>query len=142
MIESYAFQGTSITSLYLPASLKYVGFAAFNECKLLTSLTMANEGNDIIFDQWAFARVGLTEVNIKKRIVVIGYACFAFASDVEQVNISAEGNTLTVTGCEVFFAANKINSVILPTRVATLPEEDDDPENGRAFALNQNATRV
>lgn len=77
-IGNYAFFQCGITSVSIPKSVQRIGLAAFQNCNMLTQLTIesGNGEADLTIEDWAFAWAPVTSLYFPKRVVSIGFATF------------------------------------------------------------------
>ena len=77
-IGNYAFFQCGITSVSIPKSVQRIGLAAFQNCNMLTQLTIesGNGEADLTIEDWAFAWAPVTSLHFPKRVVSIGFATF------------------------------------------------------------------
>lgn len=92
-IGSYAFAGTAITTMQLPATVTQLGDGAFNGCKQLTNMVISE---------------GVTE---------LGNALFAYCSVLTSVTLPT---TLQRVGKESFYGCPSLESIVLPASLKTI----------------------
>jgi len=115
-IGPFAFGRSGITALSIPASIKYIDFGAFEECKNLEKVHLPKGGKKI--EVRAFSRCNsLVEINIPEGTYVGGNA-FSNCSNLTTVTIE-EG----ITGLEGYAFANceKLVSIKLPSGLTYIP---------------------
>ena len=64
-IGDFAFAGTQITSVTLPATLNRIGASAFNNCKQLTTVTVPSSVKSLIFGNGSFSGTALNAASKK-----------------------------------------------------------------------------
>ena len=89
-IGKFAFKGCSgLTSLTLPANIKWIGESAFSGCSGLTSLTLPDGVTEI--GQSAFSACsGLTSLTLPSNITEIGEWAFSNCSGLASIYVYAE----------------------------------------------------
>ena len=92
-IGSYAFAGTAITTMQLPATVTQLGDGVFNGCKQLTNMVIPE---------------GVTE---------LGNALFAYCSVLTSVTLPT---TLQRVGKESFYGCPSLESIVLPASLKTI----------------------
>lgn len=92
-IGSYAFAGTAITTMQLPATVTQLGDGVFNGCKQLTNMVIPE---------------GVTE---------LGKALFAYCSVLTSVTLPT---TLQRVGKESFYGCPSLESIVLPASLKTI----------------------
>lgn len=77
-IGDYAFFQCGITSVNIPKSVQRIGLAAFQNCNMLTQMTIETGSGeaDLTIADWAFAWAPITSLYFPKRVVSIGFATF------------------------------------------------------------------
>lgn len=87
-IGNYAFAGTAVTKLTMPASVKTIGNNAFRECGTLTQLTFNGNAVSSIGEN-AFIEHNLTEIVIPASCTYIGNYAFADGNKLKTVTIKS-----------------------------------------------------
>lgn len=82
--DAGVFHDRGITEIFIPSSVVSLGVGAFNECKLLTSVTLS-EGLTTIGGSCFTVCDSLTEITIPKSVTSIGEACFG-GTPMESIN--------------------------------------------------------
>lgn len=117
VIGAGAFQGTGLTSILMPPSVKILGQSAFELCQKLTDVTFPGISMLTTLPDRAFYSSGLTSVVIPAGVTTIGVSCFA-SSAITSLKF-AENSQLTTIG-EQAFTGTSIGSVTFPNTVTTL----------------------
>lgn len=86
-IEQGVFLNSKLTSVTLPASLRFIGIVAFEECAELTDIHL-NEGLDTIAQGAFSACTALTEVSIPASVRVLGPICFYNCTNLTKVYVN------------------------------------------------------
>ena len=90
---------TSLTSITIPASVKYLEKFAFRGCSALTTITFkSNEGLQTI-GEGAFMSSGITAFDMPDSVGVIGGYSFAGCKDLETLTISEKVLSIPVGMC-------------------------------------------
>ncbi|MDY6438342.1 MAG: leucine-rich repeat domain-containing protein [Prevotella sp.] len=90
-IGDAAFSGCSLTSVYIPNSVTSIGDAAFSHCRGLTSVYIPNSVTSIGGSAF-FECSGLTSVTIPNSVTSIGDYAFRFCSGLTSIVVE-NGNT-------------------------------------------------
>lgn len=87
-IEEFAFHGcTILSSIVLGESLLVIENNAFSSCSSLKSITLPN--TLVSIDYYAFARTGLTSINIPSSVAKIGTQAFSGCYDLKAITVDA-----------------------------------------------------
>ena len=107
-IGSYAFYGcSSLTSVNIPSSVKWIGSYAFYGCSSLTNINIPSSVTEI--DRGAFSGCSsLTSVNIPSSVKWIGESTFSGCSSLTSVNIPS---SVTVIGGYAFSGCSGLRSI-------------------------------
>ncbi len=112
-IGSRCFEGSSITAVQIPKTVKNVGAAAFKDCKKLVTVNFVDPSVDVVIENSAFkgcsslksiklpitSSIGMSafesctslkEIDIKAGTKNIGQYCFAFCSSLTSITIRDE----------------------------------------------------
>ena len=93
-IGAYAFSGTGLTSVKLPATLEKLGKGAFSWCEFMTSADLSVFRGAL--PEQAFYNAALQQVSFGANITEIGAQCFAYTElgdvDLSATNVSALGD--------------------------------------------------
>ena len=103
MIEAFTFQGCEeITAVTIPASVKTIGFGAFQYCSKLAVLQL-NEGLDMIVDCAFYDCDVLESVVLPDSVTVIGAGAFSYCPKLSMLilpeNLEYVGNAI-IDGCD------------------------------------------
>lgn len=143
-INDGAFQGTAITSIVLPATIKNIASGAFFECRQLASVTLP-EGLTLISVS-AFARCeSLEELFIPETVTDLGsdteygYSSYVFGgcTNLKKVNIPASVTTLA----SAIFKDSGLETFLIPASVKTLEPYSFITKNLREFKLCHSAVK-
>ena len=108
-IGEYAFQGSAVTSVYMPESITSIGTSAFSGCQNLESVTLPESLTT--FGSHAFSSCkSLKAIKIPSVVTTITDRCFSGCSSLESVTIP-EG--VTDIGGVAFFGCN-LKALTLP----------------------------
>jgi hypothetical protein len=76
-LEPYAFSGSGLTAIQIPASVGVIGADCFSRCRSLGSVTFAVDCKLSRLEQRTFYESGLTAIHIPTSIEVICEKCFS-----------------------------------------------------------------
>ena len=116
--EGVFLRNTTITSVVLPDTIKYIGECAFTECSNLTSITLA-EGLTSIGEQAFRKCTGLTSITLPEGLTSIGDSTFFYCSGLTSITL-AEG--LTSIGEEAFAGCSGLENITLPEGLISIGE--------------------
>ena len=113
-IGKFAFKGCSgLTSLTLPANIKWIGESAFSGCSGLTSLTLPDGVTEI--GQSAFSACsGLTSLTLPSSITTIGESAFCDCSGLTSLTLPS---SITTIGENAFSGCSGLTSLTLPANI-------------------------
>ena len=116
-IGKFAFKGCSgLTSLTLPANIKWIGESAFSGCSGLTSLTLPDGVTEI--GQSAFSACsGLTSLTLPSSIAAIGESAFSACSGLTSLTLP---DGVTEIGDFAFKGCSGLTSLTLPDGVTEI----------------------
>ena len=116
-ISSGAFQGSNITSVTMPNTIKQIGDRAFYNIRSLTSVVLSNNIEEIPSE--CFSNTGLTSVVIPDGIKRISdyafYCCYSLTSVVLS-------NSITYIGYNCFSECDGLKDIVIPSSVRTLSD--------------------
>ena len=109
-------KSTSLTSITLPESLKYVGDDTFNSC---VNLTEANLGSKIVTigDNTFAACNSLESINLPESLTSIGEYAFSGCSSLSEVEIPADVRSI---GAFAFNGCRNLTSVLIPGNLESI----------------------
>lgn len=102
IIEDFAFAGTGLEDLFIPAKVISIAPAAFGNCLSLTSIT-ADENNPY------FHAVNNCLIDSDKRIVV---GC--------QTSVIPDDGSVTGIGCYAFYGCETMSSIVIPANITRI----------------------
>ena len=116
-IGKFAFKGCSgLTSLTLPANIKWIGESAFSGCSGLTSLTLPSSIAAI--GESAFSACsGLTSLTLPSSITTIGESAFCDCSGLTSLTLPS---SITTIGENAFSGCSGLTSLTLPDGVTEI----------------------
>ena len=119
-IEKGAFSKTSITSVYIPASVTTIGNNAFQNCISLTSVTFAEGSQLKTIAIHAFAEcTSLTSAVIPEGVTKIGSSAFWLCTSLASVTIPA---SVTSIGGGAFSNCTSLANVTIPEGVTSIED--------------------
>ena len=111
-----------LTSVTIPNSVTIIGVSAFSYCTGLTSVTIPNSVTTI--RNYAFRDcTGLTSVTIPNSVISIGNSAFSGCTGLTSVTIP---NSVTSIGNNAFFACTGLTSVTIPNSVTSIGEYNQE----------------
>ena len=118
-IGKFAFKGCSgLTSLTLPANIKWIGESAFSGCSGLTSLTLPDGVKKI--GESAFSDCsGLTSLTLPSSITTIGKSTFSDCSGLTSLTLPS---SITTIGKSAFSDCSGLTSLTLPSNITEIGE--------------------
>ena len=124
-IDNYAFYGTNLINLSIPASVASIGEGAFNGCKSLANVTIGNndsaEKRSTEIGNSAFSEcTSLSSVTIGNNVTSIGAAAFSDCSSLTSVTIP---NSVTSIEYGTFSYCKNLTSVTIPNSVTSIGDE-------------------
>lgn len=142
----------SLTTVYIPTSVEYVGSYAFNGCSGLTSVKLTNVKN--VGDYAFFGCTSLEDLNFSTRNLVNigGYAfygtaitrldlasvehigAFAFGCCESLESVYIEGNTIKTIGMDAFYKCTRLTEFRIPSTVTEV--------GSYAFAYCESLTKI
>ncbi|MBQ8005988.1 MAG: leucine-rich repeat domain-containing protein, partial [Clostridia bacterium] len=114
-IASQAFVGANIKSVYIPKTVKFVGFYAFASCESLETVVLP-PNIDMIKQETFRGCSSLKNITIPERVTQIGPQSFGGCSSLEEINIPYG---VTFIGNNAF-AGSSIKSIYLPDSVQNI----------------------
>ena len=140
-IESEAFAGWKIESVYIPDGVREIGDMAFNRChevlsldipqsverigikcfddmKSIRNLSLSGNLKKISHNAFTSCR-GLKRLTIPEGVEVLDLDCFAHCSSLEKVTLPS---TLTTINRGVFWNCGNLKEIIIPASVHTIGE--------------------
>ena len=117
-IADWSFSSTNITSITIPASVKFIGNSAFNYCNSLTSITFGVNSQLETIGSSAFSYAGITSIEIPASVKTIGEMAFLNCNNLETV-IFAAGSQIEVID-RATFTFTSITNIIIPASVKTI----------------------
>ena len=107
-IGAYAFSGTGLTSLVLPASVQKIGKGAFSWCEDMIGADLSGFAGELPEQMFYYA--GLQQATFGTDITYIGAECFAYTS-LETLDLS--GTSVSSLGDRAFFGCSALESASL-----------------------------
>ncbi len=117
-IEISAFGSTSIKSVFIPNSITYIGYSAFNTCESLTKVTFQNNSKLQTIDSGAFGSTALTEIRIPASVETIGEQAFDSSFSLASITFEPNSNLKQILGNA--FGATAITTITIPASVTEI----------------------
>ena len=111
-------QNREITSVYIPASVKSIGDYAFAWCHALVSVTVENNGVNMIGERSFIGCDSLTQLYLGDCVRGIGEKAFAFCASLQFLSLPFGTKQV---GNSAFEGCRSLVSVALPETLDTLP---------------------
>lgn len=122
-IGSYAFAGSSITAIDLPASVTTVGAHAFDGAAGLQTVTFAADSKCEIIGAYAFAKCGaLTEIALPASVKYLSEGAFKDDAGLTRVSFGA-GSALETLGASAFKDCTALPGISIPSMVTQIGDE-------------------
>ena len=122
-IDQYAFYGTGITSITIPASVTSIGEKAFSGCSSLIAVTIvgADDGSSalVTIGNYAFEESGIKSIIIPSGVTAIGMNTFYSCTSLSSVTLPS---TLTTIGKYAFYGCSKLKTINIPESVTYIGE--------------------
>ena len=121
-IGSFAFDGSQLISITIPASVTSIKGAAFQEVTTLTTISFSGSSNlETIEGNAFFGATGLTSVVIPDGVTSIGENAFYGTSSL--ISVTFDGNDTSPPlniGNGAFYFATKLTSISIPKNVTSI----------------------
>ena len=118
-IQEDAFYSSSLTSIVIPNSVTYIGYAAFYGCVNLTSVIIPDNITEIY--QYTFSGcTNLKSVVLGKNLTKIDKQAFYKCSNLSSIIIP---NSVTSIGEDAFNGCTSLTSVTIPNSVTSIGEQ-------------------
>ena len=115
-IGEYAFAGSSVENIVMPASLKIIEYYAFGRCTNLENIIIPNSVETI--DICAFQMCSnLKSINLPDSLVTIGTKAFESCSSLETITIP---NQVTMINDKTFSGCNNLKEITLPEGLVSI----------------------
>jgi len=108
-ITNYAFRGSSLSSITLPAGVGTIGYSAFEDCKSLTSMTLP-EGLEWIESGTFRNCLLLSSVTLPASLISISNNVFEGCTSLKSIDVDANSMNFTSKGGVLF---NKAQSLLI-----------------------------
>ncbi|MBQ8825184.1 MAG: leucine-rich repeat protein, partial [Ruminococcus sp.] len=117
-ICEWAFANMSnVTNVQLPSTLKKIGDCAFNETRLLKSIQVPDNVEDI--GKWVFANTDLEYATLGNNITSIKEYTFSGCRKLKEITIP---DTITEIGKDAFYYCDKLSSINIPQNLKQIGE--------------------
>jgi hypothetical protein len=114
-IAARGFHNSAITSVTIPATVEFIGEAAFSSCANLTTVIFAEESRLETIWHYAFSESAITSITIPASVTTIGWSAFGDCEDLAEV-IFADGSQLESILISAF-DRTAITNIIIPASV-------------------------
>jgi len=118
-IGTFAFQGSGLTELNIPASLEVVSWSAFGSTKL-KKVTVADGSQVTVLERGAFnGASGLETITFKQpaTMTIIGEGAFQNAKALKKIELPS---TVTTISKDAFNTCSSLTEVVIPASVTTI----------------------
>ncbi len=112
-ISDYAFEGTAVVNVTLPASIKTLGYNSFRDCRFLKSITL-NSGLTTIEDNSFYGCRSLLEITIPDSVITLDSSSFRDCISLTTVNI---GSGLRELSESLFYNCTSLISVKMGSKI-------------------------
>ena len=112
-IGVYAFYGTNINEISIPATVKTMGYCAFNNCSNLTKVVIGSGINSILGSTFADC-ANLSEISLPDSLNTIGYRAFMGPNKIQSITIPANVNKIDA------YAFGYVNAQVSFANVSTI----------------------
>lgn len=119
VIGASVFNGSDITTVTIPSSIKQIEDYAFASCHKLTKVNL-NEGLEILDNSVFFNCSALKEIKLPNSIKQVGTRAFS-GSAVNNVVLPDSGN-LTKLGEYAFYQSRELTDITIPPCVTSIPD--------------------
>ena len=117
-IGAYAFQGSGLTSITIPAGVKIIANNTFKGCSDLETIIFADDSSLNIIQPDAFNNTGLKSITIPAGVTSIGKSAFYKCSNLETVTFESVRNLVSIG--EWAFYKTGFTSITIPTTVTNI----------------------
>ncbi len=118
-IGRHSFIHCNLTSVFIPNSVKEIGFAAFTDCVELTSVDIPNSVTSLGASSFSGCS-GLESVDIPNSVTSLGGCAFSDCNGLESVVIP---NSITTLEYGVFQNCSGLKSVVLPNSIESFESQ-------------------
>lgn len=161
MIKEFAFANTKITSISLPATLKWIGRSSFENCVGLTVIN-ASDTNLTMIDRRAFKGCrNLRNIFLPSSVFAFGRSTFegtlithipnlnytliedfSFANNHEIMAVDLSKSSLTVIGESLFENCTKLMTIVLPDSIYYIKSKAFARTSIKSFDLPKNISVI
>ncbi len=119
-VGSYAFAGTALTGIEIPASVKVIGAHAFDGANSLARVGFASGSMPETIGAYAFYRCGaLTEITVPASVKVLAEGVFKDDTSLATVTF-APSSALEMIGANAFHNCSLLSGVVIPSKVTEI----------------------
>ena len=118
-IAEGVFKETGLTSVYLPATLQFIGKEVFRKC-LLTSIDFSHIIGDLEIGEASFRQCDLTSLTLGGNIKSVELNAFRDNSNLTAVTFANENLNLKVIGSGAFRGTSSLTSIVIPSYIETV----------------------
>lgn len=118
-IGNYAFEGSAITSVTIPAGITSLGTNLFDSCTYLTNVTLESGVKEI--SESMFTQSGITEIFIPNTVTKIGRSAFGMCNFLRKITFESGGTEPLAIGTDPLsggsvFTSTPIEEFTFPAR--------------------------
>lgn len=122
-IGSYAFSNSSITSISMPNTIRFIDDCAFLSCSSLTSLELPNKLESI--GEYIISNTAITHIKIPNSVTKIAnyaFAAYSFGLSpcrLESIDLSELSSSITELP-ECMFSSSNLKSIEIPNTITSI----------------------
>ena len=116
-IGEYAFAMSSITSIQLPSTIRFISNNVFDGCSKLSALQLPNSLDSI--GGYFINGSAITNLAVPTSVTKIAKRAFA-GSSLESVDLSNLSNSITEISEGLFYGCRNLNSIVIPNNITTI----------------------
>lgn len=115
-LGSFAFSGSEIEKVAIPATVEVIGEGCFSYCNRLSRIPLCSSGNLRCLGDRAFQNSSLVHISIPSSVRSIGTSCFFGCRRLKMVSFDKESELVSI-GDNAFMGASALRSIYIPSSV-------------------------